>query len=251
MSDRNKPRSPRWSVQGVLMSRLACDQSRSSSTTRVAARFPRETSSSSGVVVVVVVVVVVQRLHELTATKASPCRMRTRRKQASSSQAFAPSTSRHWLLDVTSSSKPMQDSVNRAALGHAGPRRTRSPQTTSTNIASTTPSALSGKWVCMLSPFALETTGGHGASTASVYFLLTKQLRDSGLLADVLAGKLKKGISFALRCRTLAHVPTALDAARRAVEDEELALNEAGCDRSTPLPPSNYEDSLTRSYLLC
>jgi hypothetical protein len=44
----------------------------------------------------------------------------------------------------------------------------------------------------IFSPSALETTGGHGASTASVYFLSTKQSRDSGLPADVLDGKLKK-----------------------------------------------------------
>ena len=41
----------------------------------------------------------------------------------------------------------------------------------------------------VFSPFALETTGGHGASTASVYFLFNKHMRDSGLPADVLLGK--------------------------------------------------------------
>ncbi len=60
----------------------------------------------------------------------------------------------------------------------------------------------------ILSPFALKTTGEHGASTlASVYhryFLLTKQMRDLGLPADVLVGKLKKDISFALRRGTIA-----------------------------------------------
>jgi hypothetical protein len=63
------------------------------------------------------------------------------------------------------------------------------------------------------SPFALETTGGHGASTATVFFLLfAKQLRDSGLPADVLVSKLNKGISFALRRGTIAQVTThALD----------------------------------------
>ena len=64
----------------------------------------------------------------------------------------------------------------------------------------------------------------------SVDFLFTKQLRDSGLLADALVGELKKGISFALRRDTIAQVTTALDAAQRAVEDE-LALDEAGWDR--------------------
>jgi hypothetical protein len=45
--------------------------------------------------------------------------------------------------------------------------------------------------------FRLETTGGQGASTA-VYFLLSKQLRNSGLPADVIVDKRKKDISFAL-----------------------------------------------------
>jgi hypothetical protein len=63
-----------------------------------------------------------------------------------------------------------------------------------------------------------------------MYFLFTKQMRDSGLPAEVLVGKLKKDISFALRRGTIAQVTTALDAAQRAAEDE-LALNEAGWDR--------------------
>ena len=50
-----------------------------------------------------------------------------------------------------------------------------------------------------MSPFTLETTGGHGASTTTVYSLFAKQLRDSGQPAGVLVGKLKKDISFALR----------------------------------------------------
>jgi hypothetical protein len=45
---------------------------------------------------------------------------------------------------------------------------------------------LGARRLAIFSPFALKTTGGHGASTASVYLLFTKQLRDSGLLADVL-----------------------------------------------------------------
>jgi hypothetical protein len=50
-----------------------------------------------------------------------------------------------------------------------------------------------------------------------VYFLLTKQMRDSGLPADVLLGKLKKDISLALRRGTIAQVTTALDAGQRAL----------------------------------
>ena len=55
-------------------------------------------------------------------------------------------------------------------------------------------------------PFALETTGGHGASIATVYLLLAKQLRDSALPADVLVGKRNKDISFALRRGTILQV---------------------------------------------
>ncbi len=51
-----------------------------------------------------------------------------------------------------------------------------------------------------------------------------------GLPADVLLGKLKKDISFALRRGTIAQVTTALDAGQRAAE-AELALNMAGWDR--------------------
>jgi hypothetical protein len=58
----------------------------------------------------------------------------------------------------------------------------------------------------MYPPFALETTGGHGASTATVYLLSAKRLRDSALPADVLVGKLNKDISFALRRGTIAQV---------------------------------------------
>ncbi len=49
-------------------------------------------------------------------------------------------------------------------------------------------------------------------------------MRDSGLPAKVLVGKLKKDISFALRRGTIAQVTTALDAAQRTV-DEDLTLN--------------------------
>ena len=57
-----------------------------------------------------------------------------------------------------------------------------------------------------MSPFKLETTGGHGASTASVYFLFKKQMRDDGLPADVLVGKLTKDVSLALRRGAIAQV---------------------------------------------
>ena len=53
-------------------------------------------------------------------------------------------------------------------------------------------------------PFALKTTGGHGASTKAVYYLFNKHLRDSGVPGEALKRKLKKDISFALRRGTIA-----------------------------------------------
>ena len=57
--------------------------------------------------------------------------------------------------------------------------------------------------VYLLSSRALETTGGHGASTATVFLLFVKQLRDSGLPAAVLVGRLNRDISLALRRGTM------------------------------------------------
>ena len=147
---------------------------------------------------------------------------------------------RNWYLDVTSTN-PMgatnQEFINRAALGRQlGPEEhdPRNDVLTSAKRAEerkhTKYDAICAATGSVLSPFALETTGGHGASTASVYFLFKKHLRDSGLPADVLLGKLKKDISFALRRGTIAQVTTALDAGQRAAE-AELALNMAGWDR--------------------
>ncbi len=84
-----------------------------------------------------------------------------------------------------------------------------------------------------MSPFALETTGGHGASTASVYFLFKKHLRDSGLPADVLLGKLKKDISFALRRGTIAQVtrPSMLASAPPRMSSLPSTDGQAGWDR--------------------
>ena len=124
--------------------------------------------------------------------------------------------SNHFLfLDVTSTASvgvTNQEFINRPALGHRpgpGEHDPRNDVLTAqsarriSNIASTTPSA----WIAgsIFSRFALQTTGVHGASTASVYFLFAKQLRDSGLPAGVLA-------AFALRRGTTAQVTThALD----------------------------------------
>ena len=53
---------------------------------------------------------------------------------------------------------------------------------------------------CLLSRSRLR--AGTGPLTATVNSLLAKQLRDSGLPADMLVGKLNKDISFALRRAT-------------------------------------------------
>ena len=149
-------------------------------------------------------------------------------------------TAQNWHLDVTSTN-PMgatnQEFINRAALGHQPGPGEHDPRNDVLTSAQRAEARKHAKYdnICaaagsIFSPFALETTGGHGASTTSVYYLFTKQMRDSGLPADVLVNKLKKDISFALRRGTIAQVTTALDAAQRAAEDE-LALNEAGWDR--------------------
>ena len=82
-----------------------------------------------------------------------------------------------------------------------------------------------------------RTTGAGRAGTGPlycvVYLFFSKQLRDSGLPADALVGKVKKDISFALRRGTMAQVttPLTLPNAPSSVEDEELAVNEAGWNR--------------------
>ncbi len=125
-------------------------------------------------------------------------------------------TARNWHLDVTSTN-PMgvtnQELISRADLGHQpgpGEHDPRNDVLTSAKRAEerkhTKHDAICAATGSVLSPFALETTGGHGASTASVYLLLKKQMRDSGLPADVLLGNFKKDISFALRRGTIARV---------------------------------------------
>ena len=114
-----------------------------------------------------------------------------------------------------------QEFINRAALGHQPGPEEHDPRNDVLTSAKRAEERKHAKYdrICaatgsIFSPFALETTGGHGASTKSVYLLFTKQMRDSGLPADVLVGKLKKDISFALRRGTIAQGTThhALDA---------------------------------------
>ncbi len=173
-----------------------------------------------------------------TATKAAPF---SNGKQAdillSGITTIDNPAARNLYLDVTSTN-PMgvanQEFINRAALNHQpgpGDHDPRNDVLTSATRAedlkhrkNDATCAATGSY---LSPFALA-TGGLGASAATVYLLFAKQLRESGLPADVLAGKLKKDISFALRRGTIAQVTTTLDAAQRAVEEFTLVLNEGG-----------------------
>ncbi len=140
-------------------------------------------------------------------------------------------TARNWHLNVTSTN-PMgvtnQEFINRADLGHQpgpGEHDPRNDVLTSAKRAEerkhTKYDAICAATGSVFSPFALETTGGHGASAASVYFLFEKQMRDSGLPADVLLGKFKKDIPFALRRGTIAQVTTALE--RETVPFESVA----------------------------
>ena len=105
--------------------------------------------------------------------------------------------------------------INRAALVHQpgpGEHDPRNDVLTSAKRAEerkhTKYDAICAATGSVFSPFALETTGGHGSSTASVYFLFKKHMRDSGLPADVLLGKFKRDVSFALRRGTIAQVTT-------------------------------------------
>ncbi len=85
-----------------------------------------------------------------------------------------------------------QELINRAALNHQpgpGEHDPRDDVLTSAKRAEEVKhrkhDATCAATGSHFSPFALETTGGNGASTATVYFLFAKQLRDSGLAVDV------------------------------------------------------------------
>jgi hypothetical protein len=115
-----------------------------------------------------------------------------------------------------------QELINRAGLNHQPGPEEHDPRNDVLTSAKRAEERKHTKYDArsVLSPFALETTGGHGASTASLWLLLKKQMRYSALPADVLLGKLSKDISFALRRGTIAKVTThhhALDGQRALV----------------------------------
>ncbi len=88
---------------------------------------------------------------------------------------------KNWHIDVTSTN-PLgatnQDLTNRNALGHQPDPSAHDPRNNTLVYAAwaegkTTTSATAGT---TLQPFALETMGGHGASTNAVYYLFTKSI---------------------------------------------------------------------------
>jgi hypothetical protein len=89
--------------------------------------------------------------------------------------------------------------INRAALDHQPGPGEHDPRHDVLTSATQAEERKHAKYdrICaatgsIFSPFTLETTGGHGASTKSVYLLLTKQMRDDGLPADVLVGNSRR-----------------------------------------------------------
>jgi hypothetical protein len=143
---------------------------------------------------------------------------------------------RDWYIDVTSTSplgQNNQEMMARSARNERHPRGPRDPRNKTLTSAAAAEAKKVDKYAelcrgyrARFQPFALETTGGHGESTRAIYKLFAKHLRDGGLPADVLLRKFKKEIAFALRNGTIAQVTTALERAKRAVEDE-LAVQAA------------------------
>ena len=77
-----------------------------------------------------------------------------------------------------------QELINRAALNHQPGPGDHDPRNDVLTSAMRAEDLKHRKYdaICAatgshLSPFALETTGGHGASTATVYFIFAKQLQ--------------------------------------------------------------------------
>ena len=141
---------------------------------------------------------------------------------------------RDWYIDVTSTN-PLGlsnlEMMARSARKQNHPRGARDdPRNKTLTSAAVAEAKKLDKYVelcrdqrARFNAFAMETTGGHGVSTRAIYGLFEKHIRDGGLPAEVLLRKFKKEIAFALRNGTIAQVTTALDCAKRAVEDELAA----------------------------
>ena len=197
-----------------------------------------------------------QHLHEHHGDQGQALPGPQANRQTSLLSGVATIDNRNWLLYVTSND-PMgvtnQEFIHCAAPGRQPGPEEHDPRNDVLTCAIRAEERKHAKYdaICaaagsILSPSALETTGGHGASTASVYLLFTKQARDSSLPADALVCKHHTPISLALRRGTIAQATSqALDGslplARRAVEAAELLAltGRAGglVPRTPPLPP--------------
>ena len=97
---------------------------------------------------------------------------------------------RNLYLDVTSTN-PMgvtnQELINRAALNHQPGPDEHDPRNDVLTSAARAEDFKHRKYDATCAATDL-TSGGHGASTTTVYSLFAKRLRDSGLPADVLVG---------------------------------------------------------------
>ncbi len=155
----------------------------------------------------------------ITASKAKPFPDGTQADiLLSSMSTIVNQAARNLYLDVTSTSPvgvTNQEFINRAALNHQPGPGEHDPHNDVLTSAMRAEDLKHLKYdtICAatgshLSPFALENMGGRGASAATVYLLIAKQLRESGLPADVLVSKFNKDISFALRRGTIAQVTT-------------------------------------------
>jgi hypothetical protein len=112
---------------------------------------------------------------------------------------------------------PASSFINRAALGHQPGPEEDDPRNDVLTSAQRAEERKQAKYdaICAAGSMTFRARDDGRA----------KQMRDSGLPAKVLVGKLKKDISFALRRGTIAQVTTALDAAQRTVDEEDLTLN--------------------------
>jgi hypothetical protein len=104
---------------------------------------------------------------------------------------FDNPTAKDWHVDVISTN-PLgatnQELKNRNALGHRPAPEAQDPRNVTLVTAAWAETHKRVKYgnLCAAAgttfhPFALETTGGHGASTNAVYYLITKHLRDLGV----------------------------------------------------------------------
>jgi hypothetical protein len=192
----------------------------------------------------------------ITATKAKPF---PNGKQAdiflSGITTIDNPTAKDWYIDVTSTN-PLgatnQELVHRTALGQQPAASAHDPRNNTLVSAAQAEERKHTKYkqLCtaagtLFQPFALETAGGHGASTAAVYYLLTntcvtrgsrRGTRGHGAVAQA-----QQGISFALRRGTIAQVTTtALDAQRAAERGGKRQFHVIGYEKLEKLVVAGF-----------